>query len=929
MKQKLPYLLILFTIVFTLFLPILNISVSAAETTATLTFDSTSKRTSFSTSTQVWEENGIKLTNNKSSSTSNVADYAKPARFYKSSKIIIEAPGVITNIVFDCNSASYATAMKNSITDGVATTSSDKVTVVPTGASNTYTISSLTGGQVRLDAITVTYSSADECAHTETEESITKAATCTENGTKSVICLECGEKLSDVIIPATGHQNTTSNKIDATCSTEGSETVICNDCGTTVSNNIIPTTAHSYSEGVCSVCGQAKPEDPLGLDGKAFYIAAKRSTGNYLYMTNDLGTNPTSRYQAIDSGLTELPASITADLAQEKCIFVFEFIDAGSYYIYSAYGNDGSNYIGYTSGNSGTLVSRADAMVLKVEVPDGKDYYHISFSDESRSLELNTSNNYFAFYENTQIGELYLVPTAEACAHESVTSTTTTLPTCTDTGILTTTCNVCQNLISTQVIDALGHDLITNADSSICARCGYTEQYTPPAGAPSESGWILVTDVSTLREGDTIVIVANAYNYAISTTQNKNNRGQASVTKDGNTVTFGSDVQVITLEAGTVDGSFAFKVEEGYLYAASSSSNYLRTADTLNENGSWSITIDGNGVATIKAQGNYTKNWLRYNDSSTLFACYSTGQKDVSIYKLERGNEGETTEDVSIYGASMTVGSTLAMNYYVAGCIGSNYYMTFSVNGTVSEPVTGINQYGYLMFTFDNIPPHMMSETISAMVYDGEGNALLDEAFEFSVKEYATKVLSLYGNDEKLSNLVADMLKYGAAAQRYKNFALNSLATTDIDLTDKGNTSTPTNTDDARTNVIEADTGIDKNVYAFTATGVRFDFDNKIYVKFKTDDISKIKLTCNGKNVTASIEAGEGIYVFYTDGISATEFDKVFTFQLYVDDVLCQTITYSVNSYAYAKYDGQTDGISDLVIALYRYGLSAKEYAGW
>lgn len=924
MKQKLPYLLILFTIVFTLFLPILNISVSAAETTATLTFDSTSKRTSFSTSTQVWEENGIKLTNNKSSSTSNVADYAQPARFYKSSKIIIEAPGVITNIVFDCNSASYATAMKNSITDGVATISSDKVTVVLTGASNTYTISSLTGGQVRLDAITVTYSSADECAHTETEESITKAATCTENGTKSVICSDCGEQLPDVIIPATGHQNTTTNRIDATCSTEGSETVICNDCGTTVSNNTIPTTAHSYSGDVCSVCGQAKPEDPLGLDGKKFYIATIRSSGNYFYMTSDLGESSTERYQAVDSGLTILPADIAN--SNDSYTFVFEFNDDGTYYIY-AYGvNADENYIGHNGDNSGTLVSKVNAVKLTIDKENNNYVIHYAASDAERYIALNNNsgNNYFAFYKAGQKQELALIPVSDLiCVHESTATNMTAVPTCTVEGLNTTVCNDCGGFVSSVVIPALGHDIV----DGICARCGYTDQYDAPSNTPSASGWILVTDVSTLREGDTIVIVANAYNYAISTTQNKNNRGQASVTKGDGSVTFGSDVQVITLESGTTDGTFAFKVDTGYLCAASSSSNYLRTDDTLNDNGSWSITIDGNGIATIKAQGNYTKNWLRYNESSSLFACYSTGQKDISIYKLEKGDEDETTEDVSIYGASMTVGSTLAMNYYVAGCVGSNYYMTFSVNGTVSEPVTGINQYGYLMFTFDNIPPHMMSDTISAMVYDADDNELLAKPFEFSVKEYASKVLDLYADDEKLSNLVADMLKYGAAAQSYKGYKTDALATEidGVDLNAIGSDKTPTVLDDARTNEVSV-----KADDAFTATGVRFDFDNKIYVKFKTADITKIKITCNGKNVTSyNEEVSDGVYIIYTEGIDATEFDKIFTFQLYVDDVLYQTITYSVNSYVYAKYDSQADGISALVIALYRYGLSAKEYAGW
>lgn len=114
-------------------------------------------RTSFTTSQQVWEANNIKLVNDKGSSTSNVADYVNPARFYKSSKITVSAPGEITTIVFDCNSNSYATALKDSIKTGTVSVSSDKVTVVLDGSSNEFVISSLTGGQVRMDSMTVTY----------------------------------------------------------------------------------------------------------------------------------------------------------------------------------------------------------------------------------------------------------------------------------------------------------------------------------------------------------------------------------------------------------------------------------------------------------------------------------------------------------------------------------------------------------------------------------------------------------------------------------------------------------------------------------------------------------------------------------------------------------------------------------------------------
>jgi hypothetical protein len=138
--------------------------------------------------------------------------------------------------------------------------------------------------------------------------------------------------------------------------------------------------------------------------------------------------------------------------------------------------------------------------------------------------------------------------------------------------------------------------------------------------------------------GAQIVIVANGYNYALSTTQNGNNRGQAAVTKNAtdNTVTFGDGVQIITVEAGKVSGTFAFNVGTGYLYAASSGSNYLRTEKTFSNNSSWTISIDSKGVATIKAQGSYTRNVMQYNQSSSLFSCYgSASLKAISIYILK------------------------------------------------------------------------------------------------------------------------------------------------------------------------------------------------------------------------------------------------------------------------------------------------------
>ena len=149
----------------------------------------------------------------------------------------------------------------------------------------------------------------------------------------------------------------------------------------------------------------------------------------------------------------------------------------------------------------------------------------------------------------------------------------------------------------------------------------------------STATWSLVTDASKLAEGDVIVIVAAGSNVALSTTQNDNNRGQQEITKNAdNTVTIDAKVQQLTLGAGTKTGTFSLSTGDGYLYAASSKSNYLKTQTTLDANGSWTITIENNN-AIIKAQGANTRNLLKYNSSSSIFSCYSSGQGAVQIYK--------------------------------------------------------------------------------------------------------------------------------------------------------------------------------------------------------------------------------------------------------------------------------------------------------
>lgn len=133
-----------------------------------------------------------------------------------------------------------------------------------------------------------------------------------------------------------------------------------------------------------------------------------------------------------------------------------------------------------------------------------------------------------------------------------------------------------------------------------------------------------VLDVNDLCAGDTISIVNETNKTAMSTTQNKNNRGGTTIEISDGCFEASSDVQRILLESGTVENTYAFNVANGYLYASSSSKNYLVTSSEIDTNASWKISIS-NGNATIKATGSNTRNLIRYNSNNKLFSCYSNG----------------------------------------------------------------------------------------------------------------------------------------------------------------------------------------------------------------------------------------------------------------------------------------------------------------
>ena len=90
----------------------------------------------------------------------------------------------------------------------------------------------------------------DDCEHIwATDATVDTAATCTQEGSQSIKCIECGEKKADSItaIPAYGHSYDDGTTVPATCLENGSVTKTCSVCGDVKTETIPAAGEHTWS----------------------------------------------------------------------------------------------------------------------------------------------------------------------------------------------------------------------------------------------------------------------------------------------------------------------------------------------------------------------------------------------------------------------------------------------------------------------------------------------------------------------------------------------------------------------------------------------------------------------------------------------------------------------------------------------------------
>ena len=181
---------------------------------------------------------------------------------------------------------------------------------------------------------------------------------------------------------------------------------------------------------------------------------------------------------------------------------------------------------------------------------------------------------------------------------------------------------------------------------------------------------------TSIAAGDVVLLVCESKNMelsSISTTSTKYGIGVAYTTSP-------AGAYELTVEAGSSSGTYSLKNNGKYLYWGSG--NSLATNTTKSANTSWSITFS-NGNATIK-NANDKSRIIGWNASSPRFACYTSSQTAVQLYKKVTAVQTVAVTGVSLNITSLTLteGSSETLTASVSPDNATDKTITWTTNNS-------------------------------------------------------------------------------------------------------------------------------------------------------------------------------------------------------------------------------------------------------
>ena len=224
----------------------------------------------------------------------------------------------------------------------------------------------------------------------------------------------------------------------------------------------------------------------------------------------------------------------------------------------------------------------------------------------------------------------------------------------------------------------------------------------------AQTTYTKVTSASGLEAGANYLIVAHHDDLGVLAMgyQKTNNRHAVVVSENGDaiTVTPGTDptseTDVFQITLGGNAGAWTLfdEVKGGYLYAASSSSNNLKTQTTLDANGQWDITFNADGTAEVVAQGENERNNMRFNpntqNNAPLFSCYAEASNIDTRVSFYKAGGGSTPDPEPSNYPTQFMAMADGVDAYVVwedatGAQLPSKYLVLASTGSITVPVDG------------------------------------------------------------------------------------------------------------------------------------------------------------------------------------------------------------------------------------------------
>ena len=224
----------------------------------------------------------------------------------------------------------------------------------------------------------------------------------------------------------------------------------------------------------------------------------------------------------------------------------------------------------------------------------------------------------------------------------------------------------------------------------------------------AQTTYTKVTSASGLEAGANYLIVAHHDDLGVLAMgyQKTNNRHAVVVSENGDaiTVTPGTDptseTDVFQITLGGNAGAWTLfdEVKGGYLYAASSSSNNLKTQTTLDANGQWDIAFNADGTAEVVAQGENERNNMRFNpntqNNAPLFSCYAEASNIDTRVSFYKAGGGSTPDPEPSNYPTQFMAMADGVDAYVVwedatGAQLPSKYLVLASTGSITVPVDG------------------------------------------------------------------------------------------------------------------------------------------------------------------------------------------------------------------------------------------------